>query len=114
MFKPIVEDSQRLDAVYRALGDPTRRRLLEALGQGDARITDLAAPIPLTFAAVARHVAALEHAGLVSREVRGREHWLSIRPGGIREAQDWLAQQSDAWAKRADALAAHLEQRRRT
>jgi DNA-binding transcriptional ArsR family regulator len=114
MFKQVVEDSQRLDRVYRALGDPTRRRLLEALGQGEARITDLAAPIPLTFAAVARHIAALEHAGLISREVRGREHWLSIRPDGIREAQDWIAQHSDAWARRADALVAHLQQRNRT
>ncbi len=110
----MLEDRQTLDRVYRALADPTRRRLLVALRAGEARISDLAAPLPLTFAAVAQHVAALEQAGLIEREIRGREHWLSVRPNGLREAEDWIAEQSTAWAARADALAAHLERRRRT
>jgi DNA-binding transcriptional ArsR family regulator len=105
----MLEDQAQLDRVYRALGDPTRRRLLAALGDGDARITDLAAPIPLTFAAVARHIAMLEQAGLISREIRGREHWLSVRPDGLRDAQSWIDEQTALWSARADALAAHLE-----
>jgi DNA-binding transcriptional ArsR family regulator len=109
----LVEDLAQLDRVYRALGDPTRRRLLAALGQGDARITDLAAPLPLSFAAVARHVATLEEAGLITRRVQGREHWLSIHPEGLRDAQAWIEEQSAAWSARADALVAHLEQQRR-
>jgi DNA-binding transcriptional ArsR family regulator len=109
----MVEDSMTLDRVYRALADPTRRRLLVALRAGEARISDLAAPLPMSFAAVAQHVAALEQAGLIERDVRGREHWLSVRPNGLSEAEAWIAEQSSAWAARADALAAHLEQRRR-
>lgn len=108
----MVEREERLDRVYRALGDPTRRRLLTSLRSSDARITDLAAPLPISFAAVARHVAALEAAQLISREVRGREHWLSVRPEGLRDAEAWIAEQSAAWSDRADALADFLERER--
>ncbi|MGA5465315.1 ArsR/SmtB family transcription factor [Mycobacterium sp. NPDC050041] len=99
----MVED-QVLDRTYGALADPTRRRLLEALRGGDARITDLAAPLPMTFAGVSRHIGVLESAGLVQREVRGREHWVSLRPDGLTLAQRWLDQQTDFWTARADAL----------
>lgn len=109
----MVEGSPELDRVYRALADPTRRGLLVALREGDARITDLAAPLPISFAAVARHVATLEDAGLVERDVRGREHWLSVRPVALRAAEAWIAEQTDFWEGRADALAAHLARRRR-
>ena len=67
----MVEDHV-LDRTYAALADPTRRALLVALRAGDARITDLARPIPMSFAGVSRHVAVLESAGLIHRQVRGR------------------------------------------
>jgi DNA-binding transcriptional ArsR family regulator len=102
----VVED--RLDRTYAALADPTRRALLAALRAGDARITDLAAPFEMTFAGVSRHVGVLEAAGLVRREVRGREHWLSAAPDGLREAERWIRDQMSFWERRADALAARL------
>ena len=92
----MVEDPV-LDRTYSALADPTRRALLVALRNGEARITDLAAPLPMTFAGVSRHVGVLETAGLVKREVRGREHWIS--------------EQTSFWARRAEALAQRLERR---
>lgn len=104
----MVERQDRLDLVYRALADPTRRELLTALRSGDARIKDLADPLPMSFAAVAQHVAALERAQLISREVRGREHWISITPDGLRDAEAWIGEQSAAWSARADALADYL------
>jgi DNA-binding transcriptional ArsR family regulator len=107
----MVED-QVLDRTYAALADPTRRALLVALRTGDARITDLAAPLPMTFAGVSRHVGVLESAGLVQREVRGREHWLSIRPEGFAAAEDWISEQTALWARRADALAARLARKK--
>jgi DNA-binding transcriptional ArsR family regulator len=106
----VVED-QVLDRTYAALADPTRRALLVALRAGDARITDLAAPLPMTFAGVSRHVGVLESAGLVSRAVRGREHWLSLRPEGLADAEDWISEQAAFWSRRADALAARLSRR---
>jgi DNA-binding transcriptional ArsR family regulator len=107
----MVEDPAQLDRVYRALADPTRRALIVALRDSEARITDLATPLPISFAAVARHVATLEHAQLIVRDVRGREHWLSLRRDGFRDAEAWIAAQSSAWTARADALAELLERR---
>jgi DNA-binding transcriptional ArsR family regulator len=106
----MVEDST-LDRAYAALSDPTRRRLLEALRDGDARITDLAAPLPMSFAGVSRHVGVLESAGLVRREVRGREHWLSLQPDGLSSARRWIDEQSDFWSARADALSERLRRK---
>jgi DNA-binding transcriptional ArsR family regulator len=106
----MVED---LDRAYAALADPTRRALLVALRDGPARITDLATPLPISFAAVARHVTVLESAGLVVRQVRGREHWLTVRPAGLQTAEDWIAEQTSFWSARVDALAARLANRHR-
>jgi len=105
-------DDQSLDRAYAALADSTRRGLLVALRDGPARITDLA-PLPISFAAVARHVGVLESAGLIDREVRGREHWLSVRSAGLQPAEEWIADQVSFWSLRADALAARLERRKR-
>lgn len=102
-----------LDRAYAALSDPTRRLLLEKLRQGDARITDLAAPLPMTFAGVSRHIGVLESAGLVQREVRGREHWLSLRPDGLTAAQQWMNEQTEFWSARADALSEKLRKKGR-
>jgi len=107
----MVED-QLLDRAYGALADPTRRRLLQTLRQGDARITDLAAPLPMSFAAVSRHIGVLEAAGLVRREIRGREHWLSLQPDGLMAAQQWINEQTDFWSTRADALEKRLRNKR--
>src|SRR5262249_26323121 len=78
----VLEDAV-LDRAYAALADPTRRALLTALRDGRARISDLARPFPITFAGVSRQLKVLEAAGLVDREIRGREHWLSARPEGL-------------------------------
>ena len=106
----MIEDSL-LDRTYGALADATRRGMLVTLRDGPARITDLAAPLPISFAAVARHVAVLEAAGLIEREVRGRDHWLTVHSAGLRPAEEWIAEQVSFWSLRADALAARLERR---
>ena len=108
----MVEDPV-LDRAYAALSDPTRRWLLETLRGGDARITDLAAPLPMTFAGVSRHVGVRESAGLVRREVRGREHWLSVQPEGLTSARQWIDEQADFWSSRADALSERLRKKGR-
>ena len=102
-----------LDRAYAALADSTRRGMLVTLRDGPARITDLAAPLPISFAAVARHVGVLESAGLIDREVRGRDHWLTVRSAGLRPAEEWITEQMSFWSLRADALAARLERRNR-
>ena len=106
----MVEDPV-LDRTYAALADPTRRALLVALRDGEARITELAAPLPMTFAGVSRHVGVLETAGLIKREIRGREHWLSLRLDALALAERWIGEQTSFWARRAEALAQRLEHR---
>jgi DNA-binding transcriptional ArsR family regulator len=110
-FNNMVEDSALLDRVYGALADATRRRLLAELRAGEARITDLAAPLPISFAAVARHVSVLERAGLVARQVRGREHWLSLRREALTGAEAWIAEHEAFWSDAADRLAERLGSR---
>jgi DNA-binding transcriptional ArsR family regulator len=107
----MLEDSV-LDRTYAALADPTRRALLIALRDGESRITDLASPLPITFAAVSRHIGVLEAAGLIERSVRGRDHWLTLRPAALDPAQQWIAEQTIFWGSRAEALAARLERKR--
>jgi DNA-binding transcriptional ArsR family regulator len=110
-YNNMLED-QALDRAYAALADPTRRALLVALREGESRVTDLARPLPMTFAGVSRHIGVLEAAGLVQRTVRGRNHWLSLQPGALDLAQQWIAEQAASWSSRADALAARLERKR--
>ena len=112
MVNRVVED-HALDRTYAALADPTRRALLVALREGPARITDLAHPFAMSFAGVSRHVGVLEAAGLIQREVRGREHWLSVAPDGLRQAERWISVQASFWSARADAQAARLERKNR-
>jgi DNA-binding transcriptional ArsR family regulator len=107
----MVED-QVLDRAFGALADPTRRALLLALRDGDARITDLARPLPMTFAGVSRHIGVLEAAGLLRREIRGREHWVSVQSDALRQCERWLSEQTEFWSKRADLLADRLERKR--
>jgi DNA-binding transcriptional ArsR family regulator len=102
-----------LDRTYAALADPTRRALLEALRSGPARITELAEPFSMTFAGVSRQIIVLERAGLLQREVRGREHWLSVRPEGLAAAERWISDQTEFWSGRADALERRLARRSR-
>src|SRR5262249_17437337 len=101
-------EDQVLDRTYAALADPTRRALLVALRSGDARITDLAAPLPMTFAGVSRHVGVLESAGLGRRAGRGREPGGPVRRGGLPVAEGWIREQTASWWRRVDALAARL------
>src|SRR5260370_2564069 len=112
MVKKVVEDPVR-DRTCSALADPTRRAMLVALRAGSARITDLAGPLPISFAAVSRHVGVLEAAGLIRREKLGREHWLSVQPGGLQQAECWISEQASFWAQSAEALAERLGRKRR-
>lgn len=97
-------DSSRLDAVFHALGDPTRRAMLAALAGGGRTVTELAEPHPISLAAASKHVRALEAAGLIRREVRWRTHHCRLDPAGLRAAHAWLEGYRRFWTGRLDAL----------
>lgn len=102
-------EADRLDRLFGALADRTRRALLDRLAQGPARITDLAAPFAMTFAAVSKHIRVLEAAGLVAREVDGRVHRCALSGAPLDDAADWIAARRAFWTQTLDALVRHAE-----
>jgi DNA-binding transcriptional ArsR family regulator len=104
-----VSADDRLDAVFSALGDRTRRALLARLAQAPARITELAKPFAISLPAVSRHVRVLEAAGLVMRAVDGRVHECSLDPLPLKSAEDWLCSYRRFWHANLESLARYVE-----
>jgi len=94
----------KLDATMLALSDATRRAILTRLSRGEARVTELAAPFPISLNSVSKHIRLLERADLVRRRVRGREHILSLNPQPLDEAARWIEARRSFWKSRLDAL----------
>ena len=94
----------QLDAVFHALGDATRRRMLRALAKGERSVGQLAAPFEISLAAASKHIKALESAGLIRREVRGRTHHCRLEPGALASAHEWLSFYQRFWSERLDEL----------
>jgi DNA-binding transcriptional ArsR family regulator len=100
----------RLEGVFSALADPTRRRVMTFLSErGPVSATELAEELPVTRQAVAKHLAALEAAGLVESERRGRERRFRLTPAPLAEAMGWMTDVGAHWDRRLDALRSHLE-----
>jgi len=95
--------------VFAALGDAHRRFLLEALSaRGSATATELAEELPVTRQAVAKHLAALAHAGLVSSRRVGRETQYHVTPQPLEVAIEWMARVGGEWDARLARLRRHL------
>src|SRR5437868_13219642 len=93
-----------LDTIFHALGDPTRRQMLRELTKGERTVSQLAEPFAMSLAAASKHIKALEHAGLIRREVRGRTHLCRLDPGPLASAHDWLSFYERFWTSRLDVL----------
>ena len=105
MFNRMVEHYQaRLDLVFRALGDHTRRAMLERLATGEHTVGELAAPYRMSLAAASKHIQTLERAGLVKRTVRGRIHYVRIDPRPLEHADNWLRGYERLWDTRIERL----------
>ena len=94
----------QLDTVFHALGDPTRRRMLRQLADGERTVSQLAEPFSISLAAASKHIKALEHAGLIRREVHGRTHLCRLDPGPLASAHEWLSFYERFWTGRLDEL----------
>jgi DNA-binding transcriptional ArsR family regulator len=97
-----------LDRIFSALADPTRRAILQRLTSRPATINEIAEPFPVSLNAVSKHVMVLERAGLLRREIKGREHYCWIEPHPLREADAWLRKYEQFWEPRLDALEAYV------
>ncbi len=109
MFNQMVEDSEKVDRVFHALSNRTRRRMVRQLSGGECSVGELASPAEMSFAAASKHVQVLEKAGLVNRRVAGRQHICSLRSEPLREASEWLSFYEKFWTDNLDRLAAVLE-----
>src|SRR5262245_34508616 len=94
----------RLNGVFHALGDATRRRMLRDLASGERTVGELAEPFAISLAAASKHIKALENAGLIRREVRGRTHLCRLEPGPLESAHEWLGFYERFWNARLDVL----------
>lgn len=104
----LMEPEPDLDRTLAALGDKTRRALLERLGDAEVRVTDLARPFPMSLNAVSKHLRVLERARLIRRRRVGREHLLSLDRAPLAAVATWIEQQRDPWSTQFADFAALL------
>ena len=98
--------------VFAALGDPTRRHIVESLSQGEASATQLAADLPVTRQAVSKHLTALREAGLVESRRQGRETLYRVNAGPLEAAAAWIVRVGGEWDARLERLRTLVESRR--
>lgn len=109
IFNLMVEhDSDGLDAVFRALADPTRRAMLRSLSRRPCSVGELAEPFEISLAAASKHIKALERAGLVHREVQGRTHLCRLDARPMHAGMEWMRHYEQFWNQRLDMLDALL------
>src|SRR5271169_6577911 len=101
----LANSQEKVTAIFAALADPTRRRILVRLSTGgEGPVTALAKPFRISLPAVSRHLRVLEKARLIHRRRQGRVHLIRVRPDGFKQARDWIAQLAAGWSFSFDAL----------
>jgi len=110
----LVNDSRQVTAIFAALADPTRRRILRRLGHGeDQPVTELAKPFRISAPAISRHLRVLERARLIHRRRQGRVHFIRPRASGLKPAEDWISQCAAGWEFSFNALDELLQQEKK-
>lgn len=105
MATPAIEP---IDGAFRALADPTRRRVLERLSRSPASVSELAKPFAMALPSFVQHLRVLEGSGLVRSRKEGRVRTYEIVPRRLKIAEDWLSRQRCLWEQRLDQLDAYL------
>jgi DNA-binding transcriptional ArsR family regulator len=98
----------RLDAVFAALGDPTRRRMVERLARGPMSVGEMSRGFAISQPGISKHVRVLEQAGLLKREIVGRVHRCTLEPKAMDAASAWIEHQRRFWSGTLDRLDAYL------
>jgi DNA-binding transcriptional ArsR family regulator len=115
-FGYVMTPSERLDATFMALADPTRRAILARLAEGEASVTELAAPFDMSQPAISKHLKVLERAGLVSRSKDAQRRLAKMEAVPLGVANDWLEKYRQYWEQsyqRLDGLLERLQADRR-
>ena len=114
MINELVNNQAQISAVFAALADPTRRRLLTRLSAGGAQpVSVLAKPFRISPPAISRHLRVLEKARLIHRRRQGREHLIRARPDGLEKARVWISHCAAGWQFSFDALENLIEKQQR-
>ena len=109
----MVEYYKQLDNTFHAVADPTRRAILRMLSDRQARVTEIAKSFPYSLNAISKHLKVLEQAGLIRREIKGRDHFCRLDPAPLQEASDWFAQYRLFWEERLDAMESYITRNRK-
>jgi DNA-binding transcriptional ArsR family regulator len=107
-------EARRLNALFAALADPTRRAIIEHLARGEARVTEVAEPFAMSLNAVSKHILVLEDTGLVRRRVAGRDHYLTFDSRPLDAAHGWIDSARRFWNSRLDEMERLLRERAAT
>lgn len=105
-----MRSSERLDATFAALADPTRRAIVARLATGDATVLELAEPFAISLPAISRHLKVLERAGLIERDRDAQRRPCSLRPEALSLVTDWAEHTRPAWEERFDRLGDYLRE----
>jgi DNA-binding transcriptional ArsR family regulator len=100
----VLNQPQDIDRILQALADPTRRRIVERLGDGPASVTTLAAPLPMSLPAVVQHLQVLESCGLVASQKVGRVRTCWLDPAPLTGVEDWIDARRRSWGRRLERL----------
>ena len=103
------QPKQSLDRIFFALSDPTRRAILLRLAEGEATVTDLAQPFPISMPGITKHLQILADADLIMRQKRGRFQQCRLNPASIKDAAEWLDRYRTFWDRQLDALEQFLQ-----
>ena len=106
-------NSERLDNVFHALSDATRRDMLRRLSAREHTVSELAEPFHMSLAAASKHIQVLERAGPVRREITGRSHTCSLDTAPMHAGAEWLRHYEHFWNQRLDALEAALRKEKK-
>ena len=101
---------EQLSEVLTAISHPTRRAIVRSLASGPARFLDVAEPFDVALNAITKHLKLLERAGLIEREKRGREVFISLRPEALRMVADWVNEYQHFWNQQLDEFEGHFRQ----
>ncbi len=104
----VKQSSDKLDLVFSALSDSTRRAILEKLARGESSVSELAEPHDMSLPAISKHLRVLEDAGLIVREVEGRVHRITLESKPMKDAIAWLELYRKFWEAKFDALEKYL------
>jgi len=105
----VKSSAARLDSVFHALADPTRRKILHELAAGDRSVSEIAKPHKMSLAAVSKHIKVLESAELIARERRGSFHIVRLHSQPLKAAEEWISYYSRFWNEQLDNLEKYLD-----